>query len=193
VASRGSVFADLGWDPDEVWDLAKLRDDLRGCHAFTPNSLEAMHYTRTDTIEAAVEALAEFVPLPVVTDGQRGSVAFDRESGSIVRAGSVLVDALDPTGAGDVFDAGLLVGTLAGWPVEQRLRMANLCAALSVSRFGGALAAPGWGDIAAWHRDLTSHEGSLRENYEFLEDHLPTEPLPELAHAIATLGFRTAR
>lgn len=193
VATGGLVFADIGWDPDEKWDIGRLRDDLRGCHAFTPNSVEAMHYTRTETVEAAVEKLSELVPLPVITDSSRGSVAFDRDSGSIIHADSVLVDALDPTGAGDVFGAGLLVGTLAGWPVEQRLRMANLCAALSVSRFGGALAAPGWGDIAAWHRDQATNDTSLRRDYEFLEDHLPTEPLPELAHAIATLGFRTAR
>ena len=51
-------------------------------------------------------------------------------------------EALDPTGAGDVFLAGLVLGTLRGWPLQQRLRFANLVAALSVRDFGGALAAP---------------------------------------------------
>ena len=58
--------------------------------------------------------------------------------------------AYDPTGAGDCFGAAFIVGCLAGWPLGDRLRFANLCAALAVQEVGGSLAAPGWGDIADW-------------------------------------------
>lgn len=192
VADKGGlVFADLGWDPEDRWDLSRLRDGLRGCHAFTPNAVEAMSYTRTDTPEAALDALAELVPLPVVTNGGEGSLAFDRTSGGIVRAGAIDVDALDPTGAGDVFVAGLVVGTLAGWPLQQSLRLANLGAALSVRHFGGALAAPGWGDIAKWHRDTAASSSTLTGDYEFLDEIVPDDVAPETARAIATLGFRS--
>ena len=60
------------------------------------------------------------------------------------------VPALDPTGAGDVFGASMVVGTLSGWPLADRLAFAALCSALAVQQFGGSLAAPGWGDIADW-------------------------------------------
>ena len=63
---------------------------------------------------------------------------------------SLPVNAHDPTGAGDVFGAGFVLGTLRGWPLRQRLAFANLCAALSVQYVGGSLAAPGWGDIIDW-------------------------------------------
>lgn len=194
VSERGGyVFADLGWDPEDRWELARLRDSLHGCHTFSPNAVEAMSFTRTSTPEAALEVLAELVPQAVVTNGAEGSLAFDKQTGSIVHAPPVPVDALDPTGAGDVFVAGLVVGTLAGWPVARRLRLANLGAALSVRHFGGALASPGWGDIAQWYRETGSTDAALAGEYEFLADILPEHAEPETSRAIATLGFRAGR
>src|SRR5690625_6745793 len=49
------VFADVGWDPQEVWDPARL-DALADCYCFLPNAVEAMAYTRTDTPRAAAPA-----------------------------------------------------------------------------------------------------------------------------------------
>ncbi|WP_211239704.1 PfkB family carbohydrate kinase [Jiangella gansuensis] len=193
AAGGGLVFADIGWDPEDRWDLGRLRENLAGCHAFSPNAVEAMSYTRTDTPEAAAEALAELVPLAVVTNGADGVVAFDRETGRPVHADAVPVQALDPTGAGDVFVAGLMVGTLAGWPLVHSLRLANLGAALSVRHFGGALASPGWGDIALWYREVGSKDPGLAADYEFLERIVPDDALPEVSRAIATLGFRAGR
>ncbi|PSL06865.1 sugar/nucleoside kinase (ribokinase family) [Haloactinopolyspora alba] len=193
ASSGGLVFADLGWDPEDRWDIARLRESLQGCHAFSPNALEAMSYTRTDTPEAALEVLADLVPLAVVTNGGEGALAFDKSSGRPVHAPAVPVDALDPTGAGDVFVAGLMVGTLAEWPLEHSLRLANLGAALSVRHFGGALASPGWGDIALWYRDTGSKDPGLAGEYEFLDTVLPDDAVPEVSRAIATLGFRAGR
>lgn len=189
----GLVFADLGWDPEGRWDIARLRDNLLGCYAFTPNAVEAMRYTRTDSPDAALEALAELVPLAVVTCGADGVIAHDQSSGETLRAPAVPVEPLDPTGAGDVFIAGVMVGTIAGWPLDQRLRLGNLAAALSVRHFGGALAAPGWGDIAAWWDDTASKDPAMRERYAFLADILPDDTAPEVSRARATLGFRSAR
>jgi hypothetical protein len=105
------------------------------------------------------------------------------------------VTAIDPTGAGDVFGASLVVGTLAGWPLEHRLRFAALCASLAVQQFGGALAAPGWGDIADWWAALNDRVGAgdpraqrLGESYAFLPDVLPAEPAKALRRAEATIA-----
>ena len=151
----GLVFADLGWDPEDRWDIGRLRESLHGCYSFSPNSVEAMSYTRTESPEAALAVLSELVPLAVVTCGADGAIAHHQAKGENVRAPAVEVEALDPTGAGDVFLAGLMVGTVAGWPLEHGLRLANLGAALSVRHFGGALAAPGW----ARHRGLVERDG----------------------------------
>lgn len=124
------------------WDKSIL-SRLGDCHAFTPNSVEAMGYTRTERPTEAVRKLADLVPLAVVTDGVNGSYAIDQSTGEEAFCPAVAVDAIDPTGAGDVFAASIVLGTLAGWPLEHRLRFASLSSSLAVRQFGGSLAAPG--------------------------------------------------
>ena len=141
------LFADTGWDQDEKWSPSLL-EQLKDFYCFLPNSDEAMAYTRTDEPNDALHALANRVPVAVVTCGGQGALAIDSTTGEQEWVPSLPVNAHDPTGAGDVFGAGFVLGTLRGWPLRQRLAFANLCAALSVQYVGGSLAAPGWGDIS---------------------------------------------
>ena len=188
------VFADVGWDPSGMWDR-RILDKLDGAHCFMPNEVEAQAYTRTATPEAALAALAELVPIAVVTRGSQGAMAIDSETGERVEVPSLPVAAIDPTGAGDVFGASLVVGTFAGWALEHRLRFSALCASLAVQQFGGALAAPGWGDIADWWANLNERVVAgdpqarrLREAYGFLPDVLPDEPAKAMRRAEATIA-----
>ncbi|GLZ34171.1 carbohydrate kinase [Lentzea sp. NBRC 105346] len=137
----GLIFADVGWDPSRQW-RPELLDQLKHCHAFMPNEVEAMAYTRTDTPELAAARLAELVPIAVVTRGRDGAVAIDAISGEQASVDGDDVVAVDTTGAGDVFGAAFVHATLAGMPLDERLRFANRAASLSVQRVGGALAAP---------------------------------------------------
>ncbi len=149
-AAGSVVFADVGWDPSEQWDPAVL-DQLEHCDVFLPNAGEAMSYTRTTTPSAALERLAELVPLVVVSDGSNGALAMDARSGERVAVPAFPVQAADTTGAGDVFAAGFIAATLWELPLAERVRFASLTAALSVTRLGGADAAPRWADLAEWH------------------------------------------
>jgi len=160
------VFAEVGWDPSQQWSGTML-DQLAHCHAFLPNAEEAMAYTRTSTPRAAVAKLADLVPLAVVTCGRDGAIAIDSGTGEEAWAPALEVDAVDTTGAGDIFGASLVAGTLAGWPLTDRLHFANLCAGLSVRRIGGAPAAPGWPGIARWWH--ATHDAQLRNDYAFLD------------------------
>ena len=171
VAATGTrIFADAGWDSTGRWDPADL-DPLTSCYAFTPNDVEAMAYTRTTSPAAAARALTELVPLIVVTCGARGAHAIDAASSAEVAIPAVPADVCDATGAGDVFRAALLLGTLRDWPLEQRLAFAVLCAALAVERLGGARAAPAWRDVAGWWaRTRASGDRELIGRYEFLTD-----------------------
>ncbi|MBK5996504.1 sugar kinase, partial [Streptomyces sp. MBT58] len=187
------IFADVGWDETGRWDLDAL-PDLAHCEAFLPNAEEAMRYTRTDCPRAAAHALAERVPLAVVTLGAEGAYAVDGRTGVSAQVPAIEVEALDPTGAGDVFVAGFVTGTLADWPLADRLAFAGLTAALSVQEFGGSLSAPGWAEIAAWWqriRTCESQDPTALERYAFLEELLPTTARAwPLRRAVPTIGFR---
>jgi sugar/nucleoside kinase (ribokinase family) len=193
-AEGALVFADAGWDPTGEWD-PNLAEHLSDCHAFMPNAIEAMSYTRTSTPEAALRVLADWVPLAVVTLGAEGAMAIDSTTGEQAHVPPLPVEALDPTGAGDVFGAGLVLGTIAGWPLQQRLLFAGLCAGLAVQHFGGSLAAPGWGDIADWWRTTTDRAAlgdypaaKLTKTYGFLGDLLPGTPVGAVRRANATIA-----
>jgi len=190
------VFADAGWDATGCWSTEAL-DMLDHCYAFLPNAVEAMRYTHTDTPDAALRVLAERVPVAVVTCGPAGALALDASTGETASVPGIPVDALDPTGAGDVFGAGFIAGTLAGWPLVDRLAFANLVAALSVQHFGGSLSAPGWGDIADWwritrdraaqgHDDSTDAEVARR--YAFLDTAIPPGGIRTVRRATATIA-----
>ncbi|MBG6238483.1 sugar/nucleoside kinase (ribokinase family) [Mycetocola sp. CAN_C7] len=180
------IFADIGWDSAEAWDPNDLAP-LESCYAFTPNSREAMAYTRQDTPLAAARALAKRVPLVVVTCGSDGAIAIDSETGEQISVPSVPVTALDATGAGDVFAGSFVLGTLRDWPLEQRLSFSALCSALAVQHFGGSLAAPGWGDIADWwDRIRLDGDRDLAKRYGFLSDLLPAERASAVRRAEAT-------
>ena len=203
AASRGTrLFADVGWDESGRWDLASL-EDLEHCEAFFPNAEEAMRYTRTDCPRSAARALADTVPLAVVTMGSDGAFAVDGGTGEIAEAPAVDVEALDPTGAGDVFVAGFVTGALAGWPLADRLAFAGLTAALSVQEFGGSLSAPGWAEVAAWWQHVKAYNDQPAETlrrYAFLDALLPPAAPPRTPagaaaprqprRAVPTIGFR---
>ncbi|MEU6712181.1 carbohydrate kinase family protein [Nonomuraea sp. NPDC046802] len=188
------LFADVGWDPSGAWSSDVL-DQLKICHAFMPNAIEAMAYTGTDTPRDALYAIADLVPLAVVTDGANGAMAIDSVTGEEAFVPAPRVTALDPTGAGDVFGAGFVLGTLSRWPLSDRLAFAEVCAALAVQQFGGSLAAPGWGDIADWWHEVRAaarHSGaygsSLARRYAFLDRLVPTVPVGAVHRAAATIA-----
>jgi len=155
---------DIGWDAHERWSPATLVQ-LDGADVFTPNAAEAMAFTRTDSPIEAARELAERVPLAVVKCGELGVVAIDSARGVLIAEPALPVTAVDTTGAGDTFDAGFIYATLQGWPVADQLAFGNLCAGISVTRRGGAVAAPTWADI---HAVLALMPPQTRERFGFL-------------------------
>ena len=193
-ASDMLLFADIGWDPREEWS-PKILDQLEGFHAFLPNSVEAMAYTHTDDPHDALHALADRVPVAVVTCGGQGALAVDSTTGEEEWMPSLPVNSYDPTGAGDVFGAAFVLGTLNEWPLKQRLAFANLCAALSVQYVGGSLAAPGWGDIIDWLSGVRAKAAAGQTTaaeylaaYSFIEDVMPTSGRLAVRRARATIA-----
>lgn len=137
----GRVFADVGWDPTGAWDPAMLRH-LAHCDAFLPNADEAQAYTRTGSPREAARALAELVPLAVVTCGADGVIALDSAAGEEVRVPAVALGPVDPTGAGDTFGAALIVLLGRGAPLRDAAEAACLAATARAAGVAGPARTP---------------------------------------------------
>ena len=91
---------------DDLFEVLKFVD------VFLPNEREAKKITRADNVDAAVAALAQHVPVVAVKLGAEGAMACG-PSGS-VRCAARAVEAIDPVGAGDSFDAGFIHAYVRG-------------------------------------------------------------------------------
>ena len=100
-----------------------------------PSSDEAQTLTGQTGAEAACKALldggAEVVALK---RGSEGCTIFAGDEA--IESPSFKVDAVDPTGAGDCFDAGFVVGLLEGLPLAEVGQLANACGALGATKKG---------------------------------------------------------
>jgi sugar/nucleoside kinase (ribokinase family) len=136
-----TTSADCNWDPREMWD-GGLWDIVRETDVFLPNANEAARITGTDDIEGAARALVAAGPRVVaVKCGTDGAFALERD-GSLTRLPALAVDAVDTTGAGDSFDAGLVAGFLAGRPVRDCLALGVAAGSLSTLAVGGTASQP---------------------------------------------------
>jgi sugar/nucleoside kinase (ribokinase family) len=141
VRSAGATTSlDPNWDPREEWD-GGLLDVLGETTILFVNSEEAKRITGAENEEEAARTLSrDRAALVVVKLGGEGALA--AADGRVVRAPPVAVAEVDAVGAGDSFDAGFLAGYLAGRPLEDSLRLANACGALSMRAAGGTAAQP---------------------------------------------------
>lgn len=79
---------------------------------------------------AQIGRIRTLVPTVVVTQGQRGSLLLS--GGQTWKVGIAPARVVDPTGAGDVFTAILLIGQAVGMPVQQAVRAASAAASVVV-------------------------------------------------------------
>jgi sulfofructose kinase len=102
--------------------------------------------TGIDGIEAALRELRRAHDgVLYVTLGAAGSAAL--EGSRFVRETGRPVNAVDTTGAGDVFRAGVIYGTVREWPTETTLRFANAAAAVSCTRASAMSSVPSLADV----------------------------------------------
>lgn len=85
--------------------------------------------------------------LVAVTLGGQGAVLFDGQS--VVRTPSFAVEAVDSTGAGDAFCAGLALALLEGGRMETALRRACAAGALATTRRGALPSLPSHAEVEA--------------------------------------------
>lgn len=98
------------------------------------NAREARALSGADTNEAAFQKLSGWCEIVAVTDGERGSlVSFN---GEITKIPPHRVSAIDTTGAGDAYAAGLFYGITQGRTIEESGTIASLFSAGIAAQIG---------------------------------------------------------
>ncbi|MGI5816891.1 MAG: carbohydrate kinase family protein [Armatimonadota bacterium] len=125
---------DVVWDDTGRW-MDLLEPVLPHTDIFLPSFPEAVEITGRDTPEEAAEALMDHgVKTVALKMGEEG--CYVRTAERELRVPAFSVDVVDGTGSGDAFVAGFLLGTLAGWDLEDVARMANAVGAMCVTAPG---------------------------------------------------------
>jgi ribokinase len=135
--------------PEAIYPLVDyLTPNASEAQLLTGHAVEAPETARL----AAQELLARGVGTVVVTLGAAGALACDGKSA--LHFPAFPVQAVDTTGAGDAFNAGLAVGLAAGGTLEEAIPLANAAAALACTRTGAQEALPDRRQVEAFLRDL---------------------------------------
>lgn len=137
---------------------------IEAADVFMPTAVEICLLCDAYHVEWAVGDLLEDHPekLIIVSQGAEGSTVYHLsdeweipEVGRMTQVTPIrgyIVDEVDPTGAGDCFDAGFLVRWLAGDPLPKAARLANACGALAVTAQGPMAGAKTLAEVQAFMR-----------------------------------------
>ncbi len=109
----------------------------KGIDLLLCNESEAMAFSSASKRDKACSAVAALVDNACVTLGREG--AFVSSGETMCRIPGIEVDAVDTTGAGDMFAAGVLFGITNGYSLEDASKLGTYSAGLVVSRFGPRL------------------------------------------------------
>jgi sugar/nucleoside kinase (ribokinase family) len=128
-----TVLDVAGVQPEQ--GMAPFEQVLPLTDVFLPNDDEAALITgEQDAARQARRFVACGAGMAVITRGERGVVVCRGER--ILSAGTYDVEVVDPSGAGDAFDAGFITGLLAGWDLERTLAFASAVGASACTRLG---------------------------------------------------------
>jgi sugar/nucleoside kinase (ribokinase family) len=143
--SGWSVSLDPGCDPANAW-ASDLRDLLPLVDVLLPNEVELTAIAGLQNPEEALRTLHTDRTTVVAKLGAAGSIAL--ENGHLLRVAPPPVTPIDPTGAGDSFNAGFLLAWLDSQPLRQCMRAGVACGALSTRAPGGTTAQPTGAELA---------------------------------------------
>ncbi len=132
------VIVDAGTLRDGMLEMAKMSD------CFVTSEVFSAAFAETPA-ETCRKLAAMGVRLPGVTLGKRGYVAL--VDGRFIEKEAYPAQAIDTTGCGDVFHAGLTYGILHGWNAEKCLDLGAWAAARVSEQMGGRSGIPNIRDL----------------------------------------------
>ncbi len=124
---------DTGWRED--MRLSNMADILRLVDFYTPNHMEAMRLTETDSPSAAARALSAYLKHVVIKLGKEGCLLYSGGVESHIPPVPDVV-AVDSTGAGDAFLAGFCYGLFHGADLPRAILYGSITGAECVKAVG---------------------------------------------------------
>lgn len=109
------------------------------------NQDEAMGFTQTQSLEAAIAALKTYARQFAITRSAQGAVIFDGEQ--LIEVSAPSVTAIDTNGAGDMFAGAFLHAICQGKDYKTAGEFACIAAARVVSQFGPRLQPEQYGEL----------------------------------------------
>ncbi len=135
------VVYDAGSARDGWKELVELSDTVIASERFVSEAVPG-------AIAESLRSLARMGPgTVVITMGPEGSVGM--EQGQTYIAPALDVEAVDTTGAGDVYHGAYIYALLQGWTLQKRMRFASAAAGLKCRSLGGRAGIPTLGEILA--------------------------------------------
>jgi ribokinase len=121
-------------------------DLLKNISIITPNETEAemlsgIHITDNESVRTAAHAIRQKgVDTVIITLGAKGAYILGKDIEQLVEA--PIVEAIDTTAAGDVFNGALAAGLAEGLSLVEAVEFGCHAASISVTRLGAQAAAP---------------------------------------------------
>jgi sugar/nucleoside kinase (ribokinase family) len=138
-----NLGAKISFDPNIRTELLRGRNPdeligpiMRHCYILQPGYQELCAISGKNNAEDAVQVLFENPSLEIIALklGGEGCRVFTRTDEFTL--GVYAIEPVDPTGAGDSFDAGMLCGLLEGMSPFDAAKHASAAAALNTAAFG---------------------------------------------------------
>ena len=134
-ASGTTILLDVVAPAEEPLSLEDVRLLLPHVDYFLPNEDEARALTgERDPVEQAMRFHEAGARTVIVKRGARGALVSD--PGGAFELPAPPVDVVEPSGAGDAFAAGLVLGVLESWDIERQVCFASALGASACTALG---------------------------------------------------------
>jgi sugar/nucleoside kinase (ribokinase family) len=156
-AAGAATSLDTNWDPAGTWGADFFPGVLAQTDLLLPNEAEALRIAGTTTLPEAIASLTGAGGSIAVKLGARGALYAEGPQQYVGIPPQTA--AVDTTGAGDCFNAGLLAGLLRGLEPPAALALGCAVAAASTQGIGGTGSSPELTAALAAARDVIVRPG----------------------------------
>lgn len=138
ISNSKQTSLDVGWDPDGFTDenTELLFKTLEYTEFFFANEKELKAITRKGSLDEALDVILNITtsidnPYVIVHQGANGSLIKSRNKA--IKIGTKDVPQINPTGTGDIYNAGFIYGLLNDWDPERTGKFADTVACVHLS------------------------------------------------------------